>query len=91
MTNGTSPSDKVPLAGPRFSHRIETVVERFTDMRADLDRERKAMVRLWAKHEEQIRGVVKTTTELYDGLQGIAGRSLLEIEGLQMPMLDGPT
>jgi hypothetical protein len=27
---------------------------------------------------------------LYGDLQGIAGRSLLEIEGLEMPMLDGP-
>jgi hypothetical protein len=31
------------LTGPRFRHRIEAVVERFTEMQADLDRERKAM------------------------------------------------
>jgi hypothetical protein len=30
-------------------------------MQADLDRERKAMMRLWAKREEQIRGVVEAT------------------------------
>jgi hypothetical protein len=34
------------LTGPRFRHRIEAVVERFTDMQADLDRERKA----WRSH-----------------------------------------
>ena len=78
------------LTGPRFRHRIEAVVERFTDMQADLDRERKAMMRLWAKHEEQIRGVVEATAGLYGDLQGIAGRTLLEIEGLEMPVLDGP-
>jgi hypothetical protein len=44
------------LTGPRFRHRIEAVVERFSDMQADLDRERKTMTRLWAKREEQIRG-----------------------------------
>jgi hypothetical protein len=27
------------LTGPRFGHRIEAVVERFSDMQADLDRE----------------------------------------------------
>jgi Uncharacterized protein conserved in bacteria (DUF2130) len=37
------------LTGPRFRHRIEAVVERFTEMQADIDRERKAMTRLWAK------------------------------------------
>jgi hypothetical protein len=78
------------LTGPRFRQRIEAVVERFTDMQADLDRERKAMMRLWAKREEQIRGVVEATAGLYGDLQGIAGRSLLEIDGLELPLLDGP-
>jgi hypothetical protein len=78
------------LTGPRFRHRIEAVVERFTDMQADLDRERKTMMRLWAKREEQIRGVVESTAGLYGDLQGIAGRSLVEIDGLELPLLDGP-
>jgi hypothetical protein len=79
------------LTGPRFRHRIEAVVERFSDMQADLDRERKTMTRLWAKREEQIRGVVESTAGLYGDLQGIAGRSLVEIDGLEIPLLDGPT
>ncbi|HEV3339647.1 MAG TPA: DUF2130 domain-containing protein [Pirellulales bacterium] len=78
------------LTGPRFRHRIEAVVERFSDMQADLDRERKTMMRLLAKREEQIRGVVESTAGLYGDLQGIAGRTLLEIEGLELPLLDGP-
>jgi hypothetical protein len=78
------------LTGPRFRHRIAAVVERFTEMQADLDRERKAMTRLWAKREEQIHGVVETMAGLYGDLQGIAGRSLQEIEGLEAPLLDGP-
>jgi hypothetical protein len=39
------------------------------------------MMRLWAKREEQIRGVVESTAGLYGDLQGIAGRTLQEIEG----------
>jgi hypothetical protein len=78
------------LTGPRFRHRIEAVVERFSEMQADLDRERKAMTRLWAKREEQIHGVVETMAGLYGDLQGIAGRSLQEIAGLEVPLLDGP-
>jgi hypothetical protein len=45
---------------------------------------------VWAKREEQIRGVVESTAGLYGDLQGIAGRSLLEIDGLELPLLDGP-
>ncbi len=77
------------FTGPRFRRRIEAVVERFSDMQADLDRERKTMMRLWAKREEQIRGVIESTAGLYGDLQGIAGQTLLEVEGLQLPLLDG--
>jgi hypothetical protein len=87
---GEGQQTKMELTGPRFRHRIEAVVERFSDMQADLDRERKTMRRLWAKREEQIRGVVESTAGLYGDLQGIAGRSLLEIDGLELPLLDGP-
>lgn len=78
------------LIGPRFRHRVEAIVERFSEMQADLDRERKAMTRLWAKREGQISGVIEATAGMYGDLQGIAGRSLAEIEGLEMPLLDGP-
>jgi hypothetical protein len=48
-------------------------------------------MRLWAKREEQIRGVVESTAGLYGDLQGIIGRSLLEIDRLELPLLNGPS
>ena len=33
------------LTGPRFRHRIEAIVEKFSDMQSDLDKERKATTR----------------------------------------------
>jgi hypothetical protein len=77
------------LTGPRFRHRVEAIVERVSDMSADLDRERKAMTRLWAKREMQIQGVVEATMGMYGDLQGIAGKALEEIEGLELPLLSG--
>jgi hypothetical protein len=79
------------LTGPRFRHRVEAIVERFDEMQSDLDRERKTMTRLWAKREEQIRGVIESTAGMYGDLQGIAGRTLQEIEGLQIPLIEGST
>lgn len=76
------------LTGPRFRHRVEAIVEKFSDMQADLDREKKAMTRLWAKRESQIQGVIESTVGMYGDLQGIAGRALQEIEGLEMPLLE---
>lgn len=48
------------------------------------------MTRLWAKREEQIRGVIEATAGMYGDLQGIAGKSLEEIDGLEMPLLEAP-
>jgi len=79
------------LTGPRFRHRVQAIVEKFSDMHDDLDKERKTMTRLWAKREEQIRGVIESTAGMYGDLQGIAGRSLQEIEGLNLPMLEVDT
>ena len=76
------------LTGSRFRHRVQAIVEKFTDMQQDLDKERKTMTRLWAKRDEQIRGVIESTAGMYGDLQGIAGRSLQEIEGLDMPLLE---
>ena len=76
------------LTGPRFRHRIEAIVEKFSDMQSDLDKERKATMRLWAKREAQIRGVVEATVGMYGDLQGIAGKALQEIEALSPPALD---
>jgi hypothetical protein len=40
------------------------------------------MTQLWAKREEQIRGVIESTVGMYGDQQGIAGKGLNKIEGL---------
>jgi hypothetical protein len=57
-------------------------------MQDDLDKERKAMTRLWAKREEQIRGVIEATSGMYGDLQGIAGKALKEIDGIALPLIE---
>ena len=78
------------LTGPRFRQRVEAIVEAFSSMREDLDRERKALMKQWAKREEQIMRVMGATVGMYEDLQGIAGKSLQEIEGLSLPALEAP-
>jgi hypothetical protein len=79
------------LTGPKFRHRVEAIVEKFADMQADLDRERKSMTRFWAKREAQIQVVIESTVGMYGDLQGIAGSALQELEGLEVPLLEGAT
>lgn len=76
------------LIGPRFRQRVEAIVEAFSTMQEDLDKERKAIMKQWAKREEQIERVMSATVGMYGDLQGIAGKSLQEIEGLELKVLE---
>ena len=79
------------LTGPRFRHRIEAIVESFSSMQEDLDKEKKAITKQWAKREEQIDRVMQATAGMYGDLQGIAGKTIKEIEGLELRALDQPS
>jgi len=79
------------LTGPRFRQRVEAIVEAFSSMQEDLDKERKAIMKQWAKREEQIERVMGATVGMYGDLQGIAGKSLQEIESLEFSALKDMT
>jgi len=76
------------LTGPHFRRRVGAIVEKFTEMRADLEKERKAMQKLWAKRETQITIVLDATAGMMGDLQGIAGKALKEIDGFELPGIE---
>lgn len=78
------------LTGPRFRHRVEAIVEAFSSMQEDLDKEKKAITKQWAKREEQIDRVMQATAGMYGDLQGIAGKTIQEIEGLELSISERP-
>lgn len=75
------------LTGPRFRQRVEAIVEAFSSMQEDLDKERKVIMKQWAKRSEQIDRVMGATVGMHGDLTGIAGKSIQEIEGLELPAL----
>ncbi len=78
------------LTGPRFRQRVEAIAEAFHTMQSDLDKERKVIMKQWAKREAQVDRVMQATVGMYGDLQGIAGKTLKEIEGLDFKALDAP-
>lgn len=42
----------------------------------------------WGKREQQLHAVLDSTAGLYGDLQGIAGRSMIEIEALEATLLE---
>ncbi len=79
------------LTGPHFRQRVQAIVEAFSSMQEDLDKEKKAITKQWAKREAQIERVMEATVGMYGDLQGIAGKTLQEIEGLGFPAIEDET
>jgi hypothetical protein len=88
------------LSGPEFRHRIEGIVESFVTLREELEAEKRATQRIWAKREKQLERATTQTAGMYGDLSGIIGSSLPRIASLELPALledktaekgDGPT
>ncbi|MBI5847188.1 MAG: DUF2130 domain-containing protein [Nitrospirae bacterium] len=72
------------LSGPSFRHKVEAIVEAFVTIKADLDKEKRATTKMWAKRERQIEKVIMSTSGMYGDMQGIIGSSLPEIKMLDL-------
>jgi hypothetical protein len=75
------------LTGIKFRQRVQAIVEAFTTMQADLTAEKKALTKAWAKREAQLDNVMTSTVGLFGDVQGIAGKAVSEIEGLDMKQI----
>jgi hypothetical protein len=75
------------LSGPEFRHRVEGIVEAFITLRQDLETEKRAIQKIWAKREKQLDRAVAHTAGLHGDLRGIIGASLPQIEQLELPAL----
>ena len=78
------------ITGPRFRQRVQAIAEAFSSMNEDLDKEKKVITKQWAKREEQIDRVMRSTVGMYGDIQGIAGKTAQEIEGLDLKALEAP-
>jgi hypothetical protein len=68
------------LSGPAFRQQVEGIVDAFTAMQRDLDQEKRAMEKIWAKRAKQIERVVKNMGRMYGSMEGIIGQSLPELD-----------
>lgn len=71
------------LSGVEFRQRVEAVVDAFAAMRRDLDAERRASERQWARRAKQIDAVTFNVAGMYGDLQGMV--ALPPIRALELP------
>ena len=77
------------LSGVEFRQRVEAMVESFSAMRADLDQERRAAERAWARRAKQIDAVTFNISGMYGDLQGLVP-ALPSIGLLELPESEEP-
>ncbi len=73
------------LTSNTFRMQVEAIVEGFSSMRNELEREKRAMQRIWKEREKQIDKVVANTIDMYGSIRGIAGSAIQPVKALELP------
>jgi len=73
------------LTSSEFRQQVETIVDGFSNMQTDLNREKIAMEKIWSSREKQIRKVLLSTSSMFGSIKGLAGSSIEDIKSLEMP------
>lgn len=70
------------FSGIEFKNRVEAIVESFTTLQIEIEREKRWYASKWARQEKEIRRVIDQTHRMYGELQGIIGQEMPELKGL---------
>jgi hypothetical protein len=72
------------LISPEFQHRVQAIVEGFTYLLNDVEREKRWFETKWARQEKEIRKIIDSAQGMYGDLQAVTGRSLPTIAALEL-------
>lgn len=72
------------LTSTTFRMQIEAIVEGFSQMKADLESEKRSMQRIWKQRERQIEKVITNTIDMYGSIKGIAGNAIQSVKALEL-------
>lgn len=73
------------LTGTEFQHRIESIVEAFTNLQTDIEKEKRYFTIKWARNEKEIRKIIDSTHGMYGDFQYVTGRQMPQIKQLEGP------
>jgi hypothetical protein len=79
------------LTGNEFRLQVEAIVEGFTQMHSDLEKEKRAMAGIWKRREKQIEKVLLNTSHMYNSIKGIAGAAVQPVPQLELPEFGAAT
>jgi len=71
------------MSGTEFRLRVEAIIDSFTNMQVEIEKEKRYFSNKWARDEKNIRQVIDNTYGMHGDLKGIVGNSLPQIKGLE--------
>ncbi len=74
------------LLSPQFRQRVESIADPLVQMKADLDREVRAMEGSWSKRKKQIEMAAIGVAKMFGDMQGIVGNNLQSVSTLALPI-----
>lgn len=72
------------LTSNEFHLQMEGIVEGFSQMQLDLQKEKNAMARIWKQREKQISKVIDNAVGMHASIKGIAGNAIRSIPALEL-------
>ncbi|GAA8841012.1 hypothetical protein VN1264_14050 [Helicobacter pylori] len=72
------------LTSSEFFMQVSTIIEGFEQLRADLEREKRAMNKIWKSREKQIDKVFEGTINMYGSIKGIMGNVIGQVKALEL-------
>jgi hypothetical protein len=73
------------LTSNEFVQTINRIVENYSSMVNQINKEKAAMNKIWAEREKQIWAVQENISIMFGSIQGIAGKELETASLLQLP------
>ena len=72
------------LTSNQFHLQMEGIVEGFSQMQDDLNKEKRAMQSIWKQREKQIDKVINNAVNMHSAIRGIAGNAVQSIKALEL-------
>jgi len=72
------------ITSTEFTHKIDAIVEGFTAMKSDIEKEKNAMNKLWKEREKNIERIVSNTIDMYGSIKGIGGQAIPTVKSLEL-------
>ena len=71
------------MTSVEFKHRVEAIIEAFTNMQQEVEKERRWFTQKWAREEKNLRSAIDNTIGMSGDLQSVIGKSLTEKKGVE--------